>query len=201
MASTGTQVRTSIIDVSVVQMLTYYTGSNTPLHQAARGNHVDIINLICNGPDKESIEYAAQKGIDLSETWQFDLESNDPRMTLEDDEGKESEEMSLSPLAMAIMFSNLDAALALMSHGAQLNLVGEPFGYGRKRILQCLFKRSKAAKNIFEKKLDEFAAGRESGTELAVSFRKFMRGEEEEEDDDDEDYPWDGEDWDQHKVG
>jgi len=128
----------------------WYTSSNTPLHQAARGNHVEIIHLILNGPDKESIHYAAEKGIDLSGTWVADIEDNSPSMEFYDDDTGDTESADLTPLAMALMFGNFEAAIALLLHGARLPMFGAPDGVARRVVYTALFKKKEQFKAVFD---------------------------------------------------
>jgi ankyrin repeat protein len=170
----------------------FYTSQNTPLHQAARGNHANIIHLLMDGPDEESKAYAAAKGIDLSEWENIDIEDSSPSIDTYNEEGMEEISFNVTPLGMAIIFGNLDAALALLQHGADLNNISDN-GKLLKRITHFLLKKGGKFKELLKDALD-----RHPHADAEIFWKC---GKDDSDDSDDEDVePWEKEDWNERQV-
>jgi hypothetical protein len=170
----------------------WYTNNNTPLHQAARGNHVGIIDLLLNGPDKESLAYAAGKGVDITSTWgAMRVDCKSASADFYDDEGNEERE-NMTPLGFALMFGNLDAALALIRHGAKLSEVAGVTGRSREFIMTALVKKGSKIAAYVRQNLERSGGSDWEALSRAVTGEE---GEEEEEED-----PWDKDDWDEKQV-
>ena len=175
----------------------WYTSDNTPLHQAARGNHVDIIHLLLNGPDDQARAYAASKGINIDNTWVPDIEEARPTETLYDTHSEHS--ISLTPLAMALIFDNLEAVLALLSHGANLNNISVPNHPARKMLMRRIINYNAGSISKFLR--SNLAA---MGDPRWGDFNKAITccdddGDNNANDVEEED-PWDQEDFDEYQV-
>ncbi len=86
-------------------------GGSTPLQLAARGNHARVVKLLLAEPWAVAANTSANSRCD--------------RISLcFDDELDQKEEVVLTPLAAALAFGSVDAALVLLQHGAQLNKIG-----------------------------------------------------------------------------
>jgi ankyrin repeat protein len=114
----------------------WYTSNQTPLQQAARGNHVGIIDLIMNGPSK-SLDAGTEQVVSpdaqsLKASWSIDVDHSKARTEFGDD----SETIKMTPLAIAIMFGNLEAARALLKHGARPDLIGRRHGDARTTLMR-----------------------------------------------------------------
>lgn len=131
------------------------------------------------GPDAESLKYAGAENI-LASTWQANIENSKPNVEMYDETGMNEEDVSLTPLGMAFLFGNFEAAEALILHGAKVPTLGKSNGYARRLILDLLFKEVKFA-NILEKMR---SAGHE---ELVKDFLATTEVVDEEESDDDDD--------------
>ena len=190
----------------------WYTSSSTPLHLAARGNHAEIIHLILGGPSPAAVLAAAQRGFDLHDSWSIVVDVTGPTEDFESDDGKKTETLSLTPLAVALMFGNLAAAKALLQHGASFDKIGFIGGYARERILDGLMVRSSgkcrpfilerlplldAAHNEdiskFKKKFGDVDGKGKSGEENSD-------GEEDSNEKEDEEDAWLRDDWDDMAV-
>lgn len=172
----------------------WYTSNNTPLHQAARGNHVDIIHLLLNGPDPESRVYAAAKGIDLSTTWEtVDVHASMPGEDICNSKD-EDERVALTPLGMALIFGSVEAAVALLQHGATLDSLGSIQGIARPHVMRTLWKHSIDFKQFIQDNLD-IATGDDA--DVRQAFENFLDAEpddvsaEEEEEEED----WEKDNW------
>ena len=170
----------------------FYTTQNTPLHQAARGNHANIIHLLLDGPDAASRAYAESKNIDLSDWENVDIEENSPHIDTYDEDGGNEENFRLTPLGMALIFGNLDAALALLQHGADFNAVTVN-NKVRKRIVYCVLKKAKDFKDKLKESLEICPHDEEDALWKCSEANDA-------EDEDDEENPWDKDDWDRSQV-
>jgi hypothetical protein len=101
------------------------------------------------GPDTESLKYAGAENT-LASTWQANIENSKPQVEMYDETGMDEEDVSLTPLGMAFLFGNFEAAEALILHGAKVPTLGKSNGHARRIILDLLFKEEKFA-NILEK--------------------------------------------------
>jgi hypothetical protein len=151
------------------------------------------------GPDVESLQYAATKGLDLNATWTANIDAA-TNVELHDKEGNE-ESIRVTPLTMALLFGRKEAAEALMQHGARISPFGKLGGHARKHVLRCLFQTGK-----FNHVLE--AAQELVGDDPTGLLKKFNNSftvapnsddvdvESEEEEDD----PWDKDDYDNYQV-
>ena len=119
----------------------WYTNGNTPLHQAARGNHVDVIHLLLKGPDKESLAYAKAKGIDLmrNDKWgRVNINDSSAFTEVFDENNNKDEILNLTPLDMAIIFGNVESAVLLHKFGAKCSEVTHSSTFARAFIMRNL---------------------------------------------------------------
>lgn len=168
----------------------WYTSNNTPLHQAARGNHASIIHLLLDGPDSESLAYAEAKGIDLSAWKEVDVDDPSPSVTIYDDNGNEKS-IEGTPLTFALLFGNLDAAIALLEHGADINAVAPSDKWSRDMIIRSISKENGVMFQQLKISLDIF------NHPDSEALNKVF---EENEDDEDEEEPWERDDWNECQV-
>ena len=121
---------------------------------------------LLTGPDAESLKFAAAKGIDLTHTWTADINDESPSEDIFDADGYNEENVNLTPLAMAFIFGNFEAAAALISHGAPIPKCGSAAGIARKRILCKLFENEK-----FSSILEKIEHSVEDGSKLITAFK------------------------------
>lgn len=189
----------------------WYTGSSTPLHLAARGNHADVIHLILGGPSPAAVQAAALRGVDLHATWSIDVDVTGPSEEFESDDGSQSESLPLTPLAVALMFRSMAAAKALLRCGASFDKIGSAGGYARQCILDGLMVRSVGKCRPFV--LDRLAVLGQSQSEdedededIARFMKKYgsiggaeSNGDDDEKEEEEED-AWLKDDWDDMVV-
>lgn len=175
----------------------WYTDQNTALHQAARGNHVKIIELLLRGPDQESIKYAEANNINLSQWRSISIEAKSREETIYKDRDESAqEEVELTPLGMALIFGNIEAALALLAHGAQLSSFGSKIGCARWLLMKKLCEEGSAGRSVILQNLDFVGSPAEK-----QAFVTFLEQEDGDDDDqEEEEEPWEKDDWDEFKV-
>jgi ankyrin repeat protein len=169
----------------------WYTSRNLPLHQAARGNHANIIHLLLDGPDDESVQYANSKGIDLSGWTVIDVDDSGPKVTLCDSNDNEVE-FATTPLAMALLFGNVDAAVALLQHGASMSNVAPSDIQARKMIVKAIFKKNGKMANFLK---ESIAVNQFEGFDTLLNMSSDSDNE-----DDEEEEPWEKDEWDMKQV-
>lgn len=181
----------------------WYTSSNTALHHAARGDHAAIINLILDGPDEESLQYAASKGIDLKETWTtslYETKKDEKMPTYEfhyESMNVGDASTTLTPLTMAIIFSNLSAVKALLKHGADLDQAVCDVNV-KKVLLHGFCKtNSKATKEFTGLLIGNMKKAYEPS--LFEKLINFIGGDDDSDEEDEEEL-WDQDDWDRFQV-
>jgi ankyrin repeat protein len=97
----------------------------------------------------------------------------------------------VTPLGMALMFGNLDAVLALLKHGADVNFTDNTAAL--KFIVQSILKHLGVFKNAIERSLAMYP---HHAQEI---LSKCLDGGDS-DDDDEEEEPWDRDDWDPTQV-
>jgi hypothetical protein len=145
--------------------------------------HCVVFVLMCRlpGPDAESLKFAAEKGINLEHSWAANIEDDRPSVSVYNDDGDE-EEVSATPLAMAFMFGNYEAAEALICHGARMPKLGTSKGPARRFLLMKLFEKNEKFSSI----LDTITESGEENAQLVKAFLATCTDCEEVEESDDE---------------
>ena len=122
--------------------------------------------------------YAAKKGLDLTASWVANVEDSSP--TEEFDENS-NDNVSMTPLAMALMFGQFDAAVALIEHGAKIPNIGSSTGLTRRLFLNVLFENDE-----FSALLDTIKNSGDEGERAVEAFKVTIAPVSDNEDSDED---------------
>ena len=118
----------------------------------------------------------------MEHTWVANIEDDRPSVQVPKDDGDE-EVVPVTPLAMALLFGNYEAAEALICHGARMPKLGTSKGFARRILLMKLFEKHDKFASILEVITE---SGEENAQHVKAFLAMFTDPEEEEESDEEE---------------